>query len=195
MAPPPLTPAPAAAQRRRTRVMLVAILLIGIAPIVASYTFYWLGGRNEQVNYGTLLATPAPELRGTRVDGTPFALAALRRRWVVLTAGPAASDSACQRALYAGRQARTMQNADRDRVVRVWLVTDAGAPDPALLAQHPDLVVAHVAPGEVEALPAHGRAIYLIDPRGNLVLAWPTDPDIKALAKDLSRLLRVSQIG
>jgi peroxiredoxin len=147
------------------------------------------------VNYGTLLATPAPELRGTRVDGTPFALAALRRRWVVLTAGPAACDSACQRALYAGRQARTMQNADRDRVVRVWLVTDAGAPDPALLAQHPDLVVAHVAPGEVEALPAHGRAIYLIDPRGNLVLAWPTDPDIKALAKDLSRLLRVSQIG
>jgi hypothetical protein len=35
----------------------------------------------------------------------------------------------------------------------------------------------------------------LIDPLGNWVLAWPADPDIKALAKDLGRVLRASRIG
>ena len=38
-------------------------------------------------------------------------------------------------------------------------------------------------------------AIYLVDPLGNAVLAWPRAPDIKALANDLGKLLRASQIG
>ena len=37
--------------------------------------------------------------------------------------------------------------------------------------------------------------IYLFDPLGNLVLAYSRDPDIKALAKDLTRLLTASRIG
>jgi hypothetical protein len=35
----------------------------------------------------------------------------------------------------------------------------------------------------------------LVDPRGNLVLSWPADPDIKRMAADLARLLRASSIG
>jgi hypothetical protein len=47
-------------------------------------------------------------------------------------------------------------------------------------------------------LPGAGGApqnIYLIDPLGNIVLRFPADPDIKRMAKDLERLLRVSRIG
>jgi len=194
MTPPAAAPVDEAL-RRRTRRRLVLILLVGIAPVVASYLFYWLGVRSQQVNYGTLLATPAPPVAGTKLDGTPFDLAALHRQWVMLIDAPSSCGGACERALYASRQARTMQNAERGRVVRVWLVTDAGTPSTALLAQHPDLVIARVAPATLDALPGKGRAIYLIDPRGNLVLAWPLDPDIKSLARDLSRLLRASQIG
>jgi cytochrome oxidase Cu insertion factor (SCO1/SenC/PrrC family) len=193
--PPPNAPHPDAANVRTVRRRLLLILLVGIAPIVASYTLFWLGGRSQQVNYGTLIATPAPPITGRALNGAPFALASLERQWVMLVAAPASCPSACERKLYAARQARTMQNKDRDRVVRVWLVTDAGAPDAALLAQHPDLVVVHVDPTQLAALPARGDAIYLVDPRGNVVLAWPADPDINALARDLSRLLRASQIG
>jgi hypothetical protein len=39
------------------------------------------------------------------------------------------------------------------------------------------------------------QAIYLVDPIGNQVLAWPAEPDIKALANDITKLLRASQIG
>ena len=47
----------------------------------------------------------------------------------------------------------------------------------------------------VAALPKGEDAIYLVDPLGNQVLAWPRDPDIKALARDLTRVLEASRIG
>ena len=37
--------------------------------------------------------------------------------------------------------------------------------------------------------------IYLIDPIGNLVLSYQPDSDPSKMRRDLSRLLRVSQIG
>jgi hypothetical protein len=52
-----------------------------------------------------------------------------------------------------------------------------------------------VAPAVLATWPRGDDAIYLVDPLGNEVLAWPMDPDIKALAKDLTRLLHASQIG
>jgi cytochrome oxidase Cu insertion factor (SCO1/SenC/PrrC family) len=181
------------AKGRRT---LVLIVLIGLAPIVASYLAYYVLPRERQVNYGELLATrPAPPLAGTRLDGRPFALADLSGRWIMLVAAPGACDKECADALYATRQARTIQNADAERVVRVWLIVDEAAPSPEILAQHPGLEVVHVPRTAVAALPASAARIYLIDPRGNLVLAWPLSPDIKAVAKDLSRLLRASSIG
>jgi hypothetical protein len=67
-----------------------------------------------------------------------------------------------------------------------------------LLAAQPGLIAARVDPAAFALLPrpgADGVAILLIDPRGNLVLRYGADPDIKRLANDLGRLLRTSQIG
>lgn len=186
---------PTPEQRRRVRRRLLLIVLIGIAPVVASYAAYYLRPRDKQVNYGTLHATPAPMLAGRRFDDTPFTLADLRGKWVIVSAAPGSCDARCAAQLYASRQARTIQNAERDRVVRVWLVTDAVAPPPSLLREHADLLAVRAAPATVAALPAAGRDIYLVDPLGNLVLSWPAEPDIKRMAADLARLLRVSSIG
>jgi hypothetical protein len=53
------------------------------------------------------------------------------------------------------------------------------APAPALLAEHPDLAVRR---GTLAGWPAGDERIYLVDPLGNLVLAWPRDPDIKKMS-------------
>ena len=37
--------------------------------------------------------------------------------------------------------------------------------------------------------------IYLIDPLGNLMMRFPSNPDPKLMIKDLTRLLKASQIG
>ena len=183
----------AARSARRTLVLIAAAV---IAPVALSYFFYYLAPRATFTNYGALLPTgPLPELAGTTIDGRPFRLASLRGKWTILVPAGGACDAACGETLYATRQARTMQGKDMDRVARAWLVTDDALPTPERRAEHPDLVVALLPASEVAKLPQGGNAVVLVDPLGNQVLAWPSRPDPKALAKDLSRLLKASRIG
>ena len=113
----------------KTRRTLLLILLVGLAPVIASYAFYYFSPRDAHANYGELLATrPAAEIAGTTLDGKPFRLSDLRGRWVLVAAAPGGCDAACGRKLYATRQARTMQGREQERVARVWLVTDGAAP-------------------------------------------------------------------
>ncbi len=189
-------PPPATVKRNRRTFWLIA--LVTVAPVVASYAAYYLFPRDRQVNSGELLETrPAPEVAGVTVDGKSFDLASLRGKWVLAAVAPAPCDALCERALYATRQARTIQGREMERVVRVWFVVGDTAPAPAqaILEQHPGLIVAHVAPGAFAAWPAGAERLYLIDPLGNLVLAYSRDPDIKGMAKDLTRLLKASRIG
>ncbi len=190
---PARAPTPGAARRK-----LLLIAAICVAPVVASYAFYYLAPRDARVNYGELLPTaPAPALEGTTSDGAPFRLAGLHGRWVLLVNVAGRCDAVCERLLYASRQARTMQGKEEDRIVRVLLVAEGGTPGEALLAGHPGLVVAQVPAAVRAGLPGGGDAIYVIDPLGNLVLRYDADPepDIKGISKDLTRLLKASGIG
>jgi hypothetical protein len=180
----------------RNKRLLALIAAIALAPVVLSYAAYYFWPRDARANYGTLLATrPLPSIHGTRLDGTSFSTADVAGRWLVVYAAPGGCPGACKDALYASRQARTIQNAERERVVRLWLVIDDTPPAQALVAEHPDLTIVAVPRAAIAQLPQGGDAIYLVDPLGNFVLAWPSKPDIKALAKDLGRLLRASSIG
>ena len=180
----------------RTRRLIILVAAIAVAPVLLSYAAYYGLPRESRVNYGTLLETrPLADIRGTDAEGKAFATSNVRGRWLILFASPGACESVCEDALYASRQARTMQNAERDRVVRVLLVSGEQTPSRQLIAEHPDLNVVRVAANALSALPQGASRIYLIDPLGNLVLAWPEKPDIKALANDLARLLRASRIG
>jgi len=185
---------PAAARRaRRTLIMIAAAV---IAPVALSYFFYYLAPRAAFTNYGELLPTaPLPELAGTTIDGQPFRLADLHGKWTILVPAGGACDAACGETLYATRQARTMQGKDMDRVARAWIVTDDAVPAPERLVEHPGIVVARVPASEAAKLPKGGNAVVLMDPLGNQVLAWPRQPDPKALGKDLGRLLKASRIG
>jgi hypothetical protein len=170
--------------RRRSRRTLILIALVAIAPVIASYVAYYLFPRDKQVNYGELLTTqPPPDAR---------LLAEFKGKWVLVVSAPGACDAPCRAALYATRQARTIQGREMDRIVRVWLVPDAAPSDPALLAEHRDVAVRR---GSFTAWPAGDERIYLVDPLGNLVLAWPRDPDIKKMAQDIGRVLKASRIG
>jgi cytochrome oxidase assembly protein ShyY1 len=182
---------------RRT---LLLLALVALAPIVASYVAYYWFAPSKRVNYGELLdPRPAPAIAGKYPDGKPFALAELRGKWVLLVVSGRDCGEACRRALDATRVARTIQGREQDRVMRAWLQPAAAPPPPAeLLAGNPGLVAARATAVELTCLPidAGGAAgILLLDPHGNLVLRYGDDPDIQRLAKDLERLLRVSQIG
>lgn len=182
------------------RRMLLLLALVSLAPIVASYvTYYWFVP-DKRVNYGELLpAGPAPSVTGVGVDGAPFTLSDLRGQWVLLIVTGADCADACRRALYATRQARTIQGREQDRVVRAWLrPAGAVAPSTELRDSQPGLVIASAAQAELARLPLDPGGtptILLLDTRGNLVLRYGANPDIKRLAADLGRLLRASQMG
>ena len=68
-------------------------------------------------------------------------------------------------------------------------------PSSGLLAKHPGLIVARVPETVAAKFPSGTVSLYAVDPLGNLVLAWPAEPDIKGIARDLTRLLKASRIG
>jgi hypothetical protein len=184
------------ARRRSARRTLALLAVICAAPVVASYVaYYWLH-REARVNYGELDARPAPAIVG-KVEGARWELASEKGHWVLLVVAGAQCDARCERALYATRQARTIQGREQERIARVLLQpAGATAPGAVFLDQHPGLVAAQGDPEQWASLPGGGEhRIFIVDPLGNVVLRYPADPDIKRLANDLERLLKASRIG
>ena len=84
---------------------------------------------------------------------------------------------------------------DRDRVQPI-LLHPAGV-EPPQVGGFLAVSLAGDAAAELQAelLDAHPGPIYVSDPLGNLVLAYPADARDKGILKDLERLLRLSRIG
>lgn len=183
--------------RRRDRHTLWLILALCAAPVIASYVaFYWWRPASH-VNYGTLI-DPRPMTDTTLVtpDRGAVRLSTLRGQWVLLTVDAPTCGRRCREKLVYMRQVRLAQGKDAERIERVWLLTGAGAVDPALTAEHPGLIVARDADGAlIRALPAERTPadhIYIIDPLGNLMMRFPDQPDPRRMLKDVARLLRHS---
>ena len=193
-------PVPGAAEdRRRGRRIAFVILALCAAPTVAAWLAYFVWQPQSRLNYGELIEARAisdPELR--RLDGSAFRLSQLRGRWVLLQIDSGACAEGCGKKLLYMRQVRLAQGKDAGRIERMWLLADGAPPDAALLRDHEGLRVAR-APGPLLAEFPAARSpyyhIYLLDPLGNLMLRFPSDPDAQRMMKDLARLLRASRVG
>ena len=172
------------------------IIALAAAPVVASYLVYYFWPPSHTVNYGELLEPrPLPDAALATPDGAALRLLDLRGRWLLVTVDGGRCDALCERKLLYMRQLRLTQGRNRDRVERLWLVSDGAAPAaPAgLLA---DVHVARAGPELVAAFPAPVTDhIYVVDPLGNLMMRFPRDPDPKGMIRDLTRLLKASRIG
>jgi cytochrome oxidase Cu insertion factor (SCO1/SenC/PrrC family) len=186
------------AARRRGRLIAAAIFALCAAPLVAALVAYHFFPPSGRTNYGELLdPRPMPRTVLQRIDGGSFSLAELEGKWVLLQADDADCGSLCQEKLYHMRQVRLAQGRNMDRIERVWLVLGAGRPAPEAAPFLDGAIVARAAPELVAALPATGVRdhVYLVDPRGNVMLRFPKHADPKRMIRDLERLLKYSGIG
>ena len=112
-----------------------------------------------------------------------------------------ACDARCERNLYFQRQLRESLGQEKERLDRVWLVSDEAPVREALRPALAASTVLRVAPGALAQWlePAAGQRLqdhlYLVDPMGNWMMRFPADMDAAAAAKakrDLDRLLRAS---
>jgi hypothetical protein len=191
---------------RRTRVgriKMLLVLLVCVAPVVASYFSYFVLRPQARSNYSSLIlptrSLPALPLR--TLGGKPVEAASLRGQWLLLAVGPAGCDQPCQKRLYMQRQLREMLGRERDRIDKIWLVTDTAEPAPALRAAldaDPTLQVLRVPSDALAAWlqPEAGHALedhlYLVDPMGEWMMRVPADPDPARVKRDLDRLLRAA---
>lgn len=187
-------------QRRRGRRTALGILAICAAPTVAAWLAFFVWHPQSRTNYGELIEPRAlPDRELALIEGGSFRLSQLRGKWILIQIDSAACGEPCKKKLVYMRQARLALGKDADRIERVWFVDDAGSPDPVLLRDHEGLVVARLARRSlVDELPPGPNAadyIYVVDPRGSLMLRFPRDLDGRRMLKDLTRLLRVSRIG
>lgn len=192
-----------ARRTRRGRLKMLAVLLVCAAPVIASYFSYFVLRPQARSNYSTLIlpTRSLPALPLSTLDGQPVDAAALRGQWLLLALGPADCAADCAKRLYTQRQLREMLGRERERIDKLWLVTDAGAVPAALrttLAADPSLQVLRVPRDALAAWlqPEAGRALedhlYLVDPMGEWMLRVPADAEPARVKRDLDRLLRAS---
>lgn len=191
---------------RRTvmgRWKMVAVLLCCAAPVIASYFTYYVIRPEGRSVYGELIdpQRPLPALTATKRDGAPMDLRALKGQWLLVAVAGGACDALCEQQLYLVRQLRETLGREKDRLDRVWLVSDA-APLPArldnglvgstVLRVPADQLSKWLPAAEGHAMDEH---LYVVDPLGNLMMRFPARMDAAGATRakrDLDRLLRAS---
>ena len=125
-------------RQRRTwsgRMQMALILLVCAAPVIASYwAFYVARPGGGEAAYGTLIqpSVAMPDVVASDLQGGAVPLRSLKGQWLLIVVGPAACDAGCEQRLFLQRQLREMLGRERDRVDKVWLITDEAALKPEL---------------------------------------------------------------
>jgi len=202
-----------AALRRteRGRRLMLVVLLVCAAPVIASYFTYFVLRPQARTNYSELIEPTRPipaALPLADLGGAPAAATSLRGQWLVVVVAGAACDRRCERHLWLQRQLHEALGVDKERVDKVWLIDDGGAPRADTLAAiaatsdsrmpfapttvlraRRDALAAWLTPAAGRALEDH---LYVVDPRGDWMMRVPVDPDPARLKRDLDKLLRAS---
>ncbi|MEY2776626.1 MAG: hypothetical protein RLY30_724 [Pseudomonadota bacterium] len=144
------TPIPSVRQSK-SRFALYMVILVCLAPVFASYYFYYIDPPEGRTNSGTLILPPLevlahpvqvterPKSESGFLDvlaqraaqaataspilepGQPATLGSFQGRWLMVWVGPDPCADPCMNTLLEIRQIRLTTGRDRDRVERLWL--------------------------------------------------------------------------
>lgn len=181
-------------QRRRGRLQLILILAVVIGPMILATAMYqWRFWVPETRSYhGELIGTGQ-----TRAD--LGVVGADEPRWQLLVTVPDVCDTACKELVFLARQVHIGLNRDVARAAH-GLATAQPLPDDydaQLRREYPQLARYQLELQAYDKASGKGEGAYLwiVDPRGNLVLRYDASSKGKAIIDDLRHLLKISQIG
>lgn len=194
----------AGARTAAGRWKMLLVLAMCAAPVVASYFTYFVIRPEGRSNYGDLISPAVgipDQLPLTDLSGRPVAASSLKGQWLVVVVAASRCDAACEKHLLFQRQLRETLGREKDRVDKVWLITDdaplrpelaqaiAATPAVTALRVPPRALAQWLAPAAGQSLDAH---FYLVDPMGAWMMRAPAQVEPAKFKRDLERLLRAS---
>jgi cytochrome oxidase Cu insertion factor (SCO1/SenC/PrrC family) len=191
--------------------MLILLALVFVLPMALAYVLYTVGWRPSSTGNHGELVEPTRLIDDVRLrtrNDSEFHVNDMRGKWTFVYFGPAECIGDCERSLFKMRQVRLAQGRHAERIERVFVVLgkEAAGALARAVKDYPGMVVVTGSRENIRvlarqfALPAGtpldglGR-IYLMDPAGRLMMSYPAEADPSGMRKDLTRLLKVSQIG
>ena len=192
-----------AGRTSRGRWKMIAVMLVCAAPVIASYFSYYILRPEGRRNFGELInpQRSLPDLNASGLDGQATNLRALKGQWLLVSVSSGSCNELCTQNLYLQRQMRESLGKEKDRLDRVWLITDDNATDAKLLSSLTGATVLRVQASALSSWlqPSTGQTLvdhlYVVDPMGNWMMRFPARMDMPGAAKakrDLERLLRAS---
>lgn len=188
------------------RFKLVVLVAMFLLPTVAAWylVFFTNYGRDDRgVEHGVLI-NPPRQLTDVLLLPSAEHLPqgdTLYGQWSMLFFLPGMCDASCERSLYRSRQIRLAVGKHIARVQRI-AVTDedkSGFWSQYLANNYPGQFYLPVGDLREDFLLAFDDqdvgeqgAMFLVDPRGFLMMRYPSDADPTGIIRDLSRLLRLS---
>ncbi|HET6655048.1 MAG TPA: hypothetical protein VFH57_02270 [Gammaproteobacteria bacterium] len=191
----------------KSRLMLLLIFAVGAAPAIAAMVWYFNADSwrpEATTNHGDLITPPRAITTAPLplLDGSTLPADWFQTQWSLVYAGPAECPRRCRKALYLTRQIRLALGAKMNRVQRLFIVTGPAAQPEALRRAHPDLTVVEAAGPAGRNFLAQftggdkpGSQIWLVDPRGRLMMVYALGDDPTGIIEDLEHLLKFSQLG
>ena len=186
------------------------ILAISGLPYLLSWIWYANMDNLPEVasgNRGELIepARPLENMMLATVDGSLLNTNTLKGNWILMMAGSSDCNETCLKNVYFMRQVRRLMGEDREKIKRIFVMTDKSRLDD-FKEQVSDygnmeIVSTEAEQGKklIEQMTINNNTpenrIFIVDPLANLMMAYPQDVDPEDIAKDFRRLLKVVRIG
>ncbi|MCL6414275.1 hypothetical protein MIB92_01305 [Aestuariirhabdus sp. Z084] len=193
--------------RRGYWVIPAMLVLFGLPYIVGLWWFY--SGEMPELgtnNHGVLL-NPSPHLAIDSVHdlkGQSIGQQQLNKKWVLLTFSTKVCNEACAKTLFHMRQIRRATGVEQGRVARLLIISPTVQQEyrqelerwPGLQLSSSEQVSLQRLKKSLESqLNSIENSIFIVDPRGDVILGYEATTNPKDIVKDLLKLLKVSAIG
>lgn len=180
------------------------VVLTFVAPVVVAYVVFFFGNVSTFTNKGEIL-NPIVDISALNLkdeNNTLIAKEKLTYKWRLISFVGSDCDEACNSRLYDVRQIHKTLGKNQHRVLR--MIVHLGPPSEAfnkvIETEYPNALNFY---GEEKVInDALGKTanireneIYIMDPRGNIMMRFTQDQPNKDFQKDLGKLLKASQIG
>lgn len=190
----PALSSPDRPRTRRGRWQLIALLMVAIGPMILATAMYqWRFWVPDGRNYHGALVGDGTQLADLGVQG------AVQERWQLLVTSAGACAEECQQLVYLARQIHIGLNRDATRAGHSLAL---GQPlgdevDARLRREYPQLgrYTLDISRYGKANPAAQGAQLWIVDPKGNLVLRYDGKARGKDILTDLRLLLKLSQIG